>query len=90
MDTAKIAKTTCIAFSITFILSLTSYWGLNLILQSQEIYYLGIATLALLFPFLLSIAYVMAVTANHALEKGIIRLRDQEESKWQTAEDKLT
>jgi hypothetical protein len=90
MDTAKIAKITCIAFSITFILSLTSYWGLNLILQSQEIYYLGIATLALLFPFLLSIAYVMVVTANHALEKGIIRLRDQEESKCQTAEDKLT
>ena len=90
MDKGKIAKITCAASTTAFIITLTSYTGLKFMLQSIEIYCLGIATLALLFPFLLSIAYVMAATANHALERGIMRLRDQEESKLQTTEDKLT
>ena len=86
----KIAKTTCIVFSTAFIVTLISYLGLNFILHSEEIYYLGITTIALLFPFLLSIAYVMAITAKHTLEKGIIRLRYEEELKCPIAENKPT
>jgi hypothetical protein len=90
INIGKIAKTACIIFSLAFIITLTSYLVLNFILQAEEIYYLGIATLILLFPFLLSIAYVMAVTAKHMLEKGIIRLKIEEESNCPIAEDKPT
>jgi hypothetical protein len=86
----KIANTACIIFSLAFIITLTSFLVLNFILQAEEIYYLGIATIALLFPFLLSIAYVMVVTAKHTLEKGIIRLGYEEELKCRIAEDKPT
>ena len=68
----RIAKIICIVFSIAFIITLILYLILNFIFHS-EVYYLGIATIVLLFPFLLSIAYVMAVSAKRALDKGIER-----------------
>ena len=65
----KIAKIIYTVFSTAFIVTLISYLGLNFILHSEEIYYLGIATIALLFPFLLSIAYVMALMLSIRLKK---------------------
>ena len=86
----KIGKIITMVFSIAFITSLiitlTLYFELNSILHTAPSYLLirdyftfsGITTLALLFPFLLSIAYVMVVIAEHTLEKGIERLREEE------------
>ena len=81
MNHTKTAKTAFIISSTAFILTLTSYIGLNPILQTQETYYLGIATLSLLFPLLVSVAYIMAVTAKHTLDEGIETLRTKEELK---------
>lgn len=78
----KIVKNSCIAFSIAFFITLTLYWGLNFIFHT-EVYYLGIATLVLFCPFLLSIAYVMAVGAKRTLDKGVER---DEELKRRIAE----
>jgi hypothetical protein len=83
MHLGKIVKIICIVFSIAFFITLILYLGLNFIFHS-EVYYLGIVTLVLLFPFLLSIAYVMAVSAKRALDKGIER--DEEELKRRIAE----
>lgn len=72
MPVGKIFDITCITFSAAFFVTLSLYWGLNLIFH-YEIYYLGLATLALFIPFLLSIAYVLAVSAKRALDKGVRR-----------------
>ena len=72
----RIAKIICIIFSIAFMITLILYLILNSILNS-EVYYLGIATIWLLFPFLLSIAYVMAVSAMRALDKGIEKKEEE-------------
>jgi hypothetical protein len=53
-------------------ITLGMYLGLNFIFQIQ-VYYLGITNLALLFPFLLSIAYVMVVSDKRMLDKVIQR-----------------
>jgi hypothetical protein len=71
----KTLKIICILLSIAFMTTLGVYWGLNLIFHIQ-VYYLGIANLALLFPFLLSIAYVMVVSAKRTLDKGIERKQE--------------
>jgi hypothetical protein len=68
----KTVKIICIVLSIAFMITLGMYLGLNFIFQIQ-VYYLGITNLALLFPFLLSIAYVMVVSAKRMLDKGIQR-----------------
>jgi Na+-transporting methylmalonyl-CoA/oxaloacetate decarboxylase gamma subunit len=68
----KIVKIICIFFSIAFIVTTISYWALSLVLHS-EIYYLGIVAVALLFPFLISIAFVMAVSAKNTIDKEIER-----------------
>ena len=57
-------------------ITLILYLILNSILNS-EVYYLGIATIWLLFSFLLSIAYVMAVSAKRALDKGIEKKEEE-------------
>ena len=71
----KTLKIICILLSITFMTTIGVYWGLNLIFHIQ-VYYLGIANLALLFPFLLSIAYFMVVSAKRSLDKGIERKQE--------------
>ena len=96
----KIAKIITIVFSITLTISLILEFQLTSIPQNNSdpsyllirdsFIFSGRATLALLFPFLLSIAYGMAVTAKHTLEKGIQRLRDTEELKCPIAEDTPT
>jgi hypothetical protein len=68
----KSIKFGCIIFSVAFVIAATSYYVLNYI-YSIEVYYLGITSLALLFPFLLSIAYFMIVSAKRALDKGVER-----------------
>jgi uncharacterized membrane protein len=83
IHTEKIVKSICIAFSIAFFITLILNLGLNFIFRSQ-LYYLGITTIVLLFPFLLSIVYVMAVSAKRAIDKRIEK--DEEESKRQIAE----
>jgi len=60
----------CITFSAAFFITLTVNLGLNFLFHAQ-VYYLGIATIVLLAPFLLSIAYVMSVSAKHMLDKKI-------------------
>jgi hypothetical protein len=71
----KTFKLIGILLSIAFMTTLCVYWGLNLFFHIQ-VYYLGIANLALLFPFLLSIAYVMVVSAKRTLDKGIERKQE--------------
>jgi hypothetical protein len=57
---------------VAFAIAATSYYVLNYI-YSIEVYYLGLTSLALLFPFLLSIACFMVVIAKRALDKGVER-----------------
>jgi hypothetical protein len=64
-------------------ITLILYLILNSIFH-REVYYLGIATIGLLFSFLLSIAYVMAVSAKRALDKGIEK--NEEELKLRVEE----
>ena len=68
----KAIKTSCIGVSTAFFTTLTAYWVLDLIFHI-EVYYVGMAMLVLLAPFLLSIAYAMALYAKRALDKGIER-----------------
>jgi len=79
----KNSKIICIIFSLAFIVTLISYLVLTDIYHSR-VYYLGIVSLVLLFPFLLSVAYVMVVSAKHALDKEIER--KEEELKRQNVE----
>lgn len=82
MPAEKTIKNICIDSSIAFFITLTLYWGLYFIFHA-EIYYLGIATLMLLFPFLLSIVYAMAVSAKRTIDNAIER---NEELKRRIAE----
>lgn len=82
MPAEKTIKNICIDSSIAFFITLTLYWGLYFIFNT-EVYYLGIATLVLLCPFLLSIAYAMAVSAKRTLDNAIER---NEELKRRIAE----
>jgi cation transport ATPase len=79
----KIVKNICTIFSLAFIITLILYLVLNFFFRSK-VYYLGIATIVLLFPFLSSIAYVMAVSAKRAIDKGIEK--NEEELKRRIAE----
>lgn len=82
MPIGKIAQIACITFSTAFFVTFSLYWVLNLIFHS-EIYYLGLATVALLFTFLLSVAYAMGVLAKRTLDKGV---KNQEERLRRSAE----
>ena len=79
----KNIKITSFVFSTAFTITLILYLELNYVLHSP-VYYLGLATIALLFPFLLSIAYVMAISAKRALDKEI--KRNEKEFEQQIAE----
>lgn len=78
----KIVKITCIVFTIAFVATTILYWSIALVFHS-EIYYLGIVAVALLFPFLLSIVFVMVVSAKRTIDEEIER---EEESKRKIAE----
>jgi amino acid transporter len=79
----KNIKITSFVFSTAFTITLILCLELNYVRHSP-VYYLGLATIALLFPFLLSIAYVMAIIAKRALDKGI--KINEEEFEHQNAE----
>ncbi len=83
MHIQKNIKITSLFFSIAFITTATLYWSLNYAFHT-EVYYLGITVVALLFPFLISVAYGMAVSAKRAIDNGI--KRNEEELEHQIAE----
>ncbi len=82
----KTAKTITIIFAIALAVNLTLNLTLNATSPSDPTYLLirntyitsGITTLFLFAAFLLSIAYTMATTAKHTLDRGIQRLNEQE------------
>jgi uncharacterized membrane protein len=82
MRTGKIFEIIWVAFSIAFFTVLILFLALNFVF-GLEVYYLGLATLVLFIPFLLSLAYVMAIGAKRTMDKEIEK---EEEAKQRLAE----
>jgi hypothetical protein len=76
-----------VIFAVSIGVNLAFYYQLHSTLSSDAAYlqirnyYLlsGISTILLFFTALLGAVYVMAMGAKHALDKGIIKLHDQQE-----------